>query len=190
MMRWVLAGAMALAVTGSAAAAPREVVDTSFREPSGERVLQLSIDIQAPPSRVWKGLVDEATLRGWIAPLAHVDLRNGGEIEEGYDPKARLGGGQTIHHRILTYLPERLLVLQNISAPPGLPGAEVYPTIVQIVQLEPTAGGGTRVVLSGSGYAAGESYDRLYGFFVAGNAEYLKALKVFSEGSAVAGGRP
>ena len=182
MMRFVMAGAMALAVTGSAAAAaPAGVVNTSFREPSGERVLQLSVKIQAPPSRVWKGFVDEATLRAWVAPLARVDLRNGSDIEEGYDPKATLGGGQTIHHRIVTYLPERLLVLQNISTPPGLLGAEVYPKILQIVQLEPTPGGGTRVTLSGSGYAAGEAYDRLYGFFAAGNAEYLRALKSLSE---------
>ena len=191
MMRVVLAGAMAVAFAGSAMAAPLAgVVNTSFREPNGDRVLQMSIDIHAAPARVWKGFVDEPTLRGWVAPLAHVDLRNGGDIEESYDPKATLGGGRTIHHRILTYLPERLLVLQNISTPPGLPGAEVYPQIVQVVQLEPTARGGTRVTLSGSGYAAGEAFDRLYSFFAAGNAEYLKALKALSESAPAQGDRP
>ena len=181
MMRSLTAGLMALVIGGPAVAAPvGGVADTSFVEPSGDRVLQLSIEIAAPPSRVWKGFVDEPTLRAWNAPVVHVDLRNGGEIEESYDPKAVLGGGATIHHRIVTYLPERLLVRQNISAPPGLPGAEVYPKIVQVIQLEPTARG-TRVTLSGAGYGAGRDFDRLYGFFAQGNAGYLKSLKALSE---------
>jgi len=165
----------------AASATAAEVRNSSFVEPNGDRVLQLSVEIAAPPARVWKGLVDEDTLRHWNAPVVHVDLRNGGEIEESYDPKARLGGGQTIHHRILTYLPERLLVLQNISTPPGLPGAEAYPKIVQVVQLEPLGDGGTRVTLSGSGYGAGPAFDQLYGFFAQGNAGYLQSLKTLSE---------
>ena len=112
--------------------------------------------------------------------MVHVDLRDGGDIEESYDPKARLGGGATIHHRIITYRPERLLVLQNISTPPGLPGAAAYPKIMQVIQLEPTAAG-TRVTLSGSGYAKGGDFDTLYAFFSEGNAEYLTDLKTLSE---------
>jgi uncharacterized protein YndB with AHSA1/START domain len=177
-----LGGVVAVASVGAGQAA--DVRNSSFVEPNGERVLQLSIEIAAPPAKVWKGFVDEETLRHWNAPVVHVDLRNGGEIEESYDPKAKLGGGQTIHHRILTYLPERLLVLQNISTPPGLPGAEAYPRIVQVIQLEPLADGGTRVTLSGAGYGAGRSFDQLYSFFAEGNAGYLKSLKALSEAPA------
>jgi len=93
-----------------------------------------------------------------------------------YDPSARLGGPNTIHHRIVTYRPERLLVLRNISTPPRLPGAAVYPEITQVVELTPTPAG-ARVTLSGSGYRQGADYDRLYAFFAAGNSEYLKELK-------------
>ncbi len=173
-----IGGILAAAGAGHAA----EVRNSSFVEPNGERVLQLSIEIAAPAARVWKGFVDEETLRHWNAPVAHVDLRNGGEIEESYDPKARLGGGQTIHHRILTYLPERLLVLQNISTPPGLPGAAAYPKIVQVIQLEPLAGDRTRVTLSGAGYGGDAASSQLYAFFVEGNAGYLQSLKTLSEG--------
>ena len=169
------------ALNGAAPAGAAEVRDSSFTEPNGERVLQLSIEIAAPAGRVWKGFVDEETLRHWNAPVVHVDLRNGGEIEESYDPKAKLGGGQTIHHRILTYLPERLLVLQNISTPPGLPGAAAYPKIVQVIQLQPTDAG-TRVPLSGGGYGTDADARQLYAFFVEGNAGYLQSLKTLSEG--------
>jgi uncharacterized protein YndB with AHSA1/START domain len=178
----VLAVTAALSAFAAPALAQGGVTNSSFVEPSGERVLQLSIDIAAPPARVWKAFVDEETLRHWNAPVAHVDLRNGGEIEESYDPKARLGGGNTIRHRIITYLPERLLVLQNISTPAGLPGASAYPKILQVIQLEPRAGGGTHLTLSGAGYAKGGDFDQLYAFFSEGNAEYLTDLKKLSEG--------
>jgi uncharacterized protein YndB with AHSA1/START domain len=176
----IVAAALALALASPALAADT-VTNSSFVQPNGERVLQLSIDIAAPPAKVWKGFVDEETLRRWNAPVVHVDLRNGGEIEQSYDPKAVLGGGETIHHRILTYLPERLLVLQNISTPPGLPGRTAYPKILQIIQLDPLPNGGTHVTLSGSGYASGQDFDQLYAFFTGGNAGYLTSLKQLSE---------
>jgi len=171
-----LAAALSLAALPALAA----VTNSSFVEPSGDRVLQLSIDIAAPAAKVWKAFVDEETLRHWNAPVVHVDLRNGGDIEQSYDPKATLGGGNTIHHRILTYLPERLLVLQNISTPKGLPGQTAYPKIFQLIQLEPTATG-TRVTLSGAGYGKGADFDQLYAFFSEGNAGYLESLKTLCE---------
>lgn len=180
MLRLLTAGLMALTLGGTAQAAGVE--NSSFTAANGERTLQLSIVIDAPAAKVWKGFVDEETLRGWNAPVARVDLRNGGDIEQSYDPKAKLGGGQTIHHRIITYLPERLLVLQNISTPPGLPGQAAYPKIVQIVQLEPLGAASTRVTLSGSGYGADPEASALYGFFARGNAGYLTSLKTLSEG--------
>jgi uncharacterized protein YndB with AHSA1/START domain len=178
MFRLLALSAAVLLTAGPALAAG--VTNSSFVATNGDRVLQLSIDIAAPPAKVWKGFVDEETLRHWNAPVVHVDLRDGGDIEESYDPKARLGGGTTIHHRIITYRPERLLVLQNISTPPGLPGASAYPKIVQVIQLEPTATG-TRVTLSGSGYGKGDNFDQLYAFFTQGNAGYLTDLKTLSE---------
>ena len=180
MRKFVLAAVMAVAFAAPALGA-ETVTNSSFVQPNGERVLQLSIDIAAPPARVWKAFVDEDTLRHWNAPVVHVDLRNGGDIEQSYDPKVRLGSGQTIHHRILTYLPERLLVLQNISTPAGLPGQTAYPKILQIIQLDPLPNGGTRVTLSGSGYGKGADFDQLYAFFASGNAGYLTSLKQLSE---------
>ena len=167
--------------TSALAAEPPHVKDSSFTEPGGERVLQESIVIEAPAACAWKAFTDEATIRAWNAPLAHVDLRNGGVIEESYDAKAVLGGPQTIRHRIITYLPGRLLVLRNISAPPGLPGADLYPTIIQIVTLDPLSDSQTLVTLSGAGYGVGGAYDKLYGFFRQGNAEYLASLKALCE---------
>jgi uncharacterized protein YndB with AHSA1/START domain len=191
MVIWSLATWSALAaflVAGPVSAAePPHVKDSSFTEPNGERVLQESIVVDAPASSVWKAFTDEATIRAWNAPLAHIDLRNGGTIEESYDPNARLGGPQSVRHRIITYLPERLLVLRNLSAPPGLPGADLYPTIIQIITLDPLGDQQTLVALSGAGYGAGADYDKLYAYFRKGNAAYLVSLKALCETASAAG---
>ncbi len=180
---WGVLAALVLAAPALAVDAPH-VKDSSFTEPSGERVLQESIVVEAPAACAWKAFTDEATIRAWNAPLVHIDLRDGGTIEESYDAKAVLGGPQTIRHRIVTYLPGRLMVLRNIAAPPGLPGAELYPTIIQIVTLDPLSDSETLVTLSGAGYGAGDGYDRLYAFLRQGNAEYLASLKALCETAA------
>jgi len=178
----------AFLVAGAAMSAePPHVKDSSFTEPNGERVLQESIVVEAPAASVWKAFTDEATIRAWNAPLVHIDLRNGGVIEESDDPKAAPGGPQTIRHRIIAYLPERLLILRNLSAPPGLPGADLYPNIVQIVSLDPLSDRQTLVTLSGAGYGAGAEYDKLYAFFRQDNAAYLASLKALCETAAAAG---
>lgn len=146
--------------------------------------------VEAPAAKVWKAFTDEATIRAWNAPLVHVDLRDGGSIEEGDDPTAALGGPATVRQRIVTYLPERLLVLRNIAAPAALPGGELYPTIVQIVSLEPLTDKETLVTLSGSGYGSGAAYDSLYGFLRAHSAAYLASLKALCETPVAAGAPP
>ena len=178
MRKFLIAAAAVLA--WSAAAQAAEVRNTSYVEPNGDRALQLSIDIAAPPATVWKGFVDEATLKRWNIPQVRVDLRAGGAIEEGFDAATGIGSGKSIHHQIVGYLPERLLVLRNISTPPGTPGGAVYPKIVQIVQLEPITTG-TRVTLTGQGYGDDADFGRLYAFFAEHNPEYLVELKTFSE---------
>ena len=114
--------------------------------------------------------------------MARVDLRNGGILEEGFSATPK--PGETIRHQIITYLPERLLVLRNQATPPGLPGAELYPSIVQVITLEPRGGGMTRLTIAHTGYGAGAGYDALYGFFRAGNSGYLLAVKIACEAKA------
>ena len=183
---WPALAALLVAAPSVAADAPH-VTDSSFTEPGGDRVLQESIVVEAPAARVWKAFTDEATIRAWNAPLVHIDLRDGGTIEESDDPKAAPGGPQTVRHRIITYLPGRLLVLRNIAVPAGLPGAELYPTIVQIVSLEPLTDKETLVTLSGTGYGAGADYDKLYGFLREHNAAYLASLEALCETPPAAG---
>jgi len=182
-MRATLPSILGLIALAGAARAAEGVLDTSFTEPNGERVLQQSIEVDASPACPWRAMTDEAAIRASGVPMAHVDLRNGGLIEEGFTADAKPGGPQAIRHLIIAYLPERLLVLRNQSAPAGLPGVELYPTIVQVDSVEPLAGGRTRLTLSHTGYGAGKGYDQLYAFFRQHNPEFLIQVKSRCEGS-------
>jgi uncharacterized protein YndB with AHSA1/START domain len=175
------AAVLAISLVASAPAlAASPVHDTSFKEANGDRVLQQSAEIAAPAHCLWQSLTDEETLKGHGVPLVHVDLRNGGTIEEGFSATAKLGADETIRHQIVAYLPERLLILRNQATPPGPPHAELYRNIVQVITLEPQKGG-TRLTISHTGYGASPDYDQLYAFFHNINDNFLKGVKTFCE---------
>lgn len=170
----VLAALTALS-TGLAGAASAQVHDSSFKAEGGQRTLQEWVDINGPAACVWKQVTDEAAIKASGMPFVHVELKNGGVLEEGFTADAK--PADRIRHQIIAYLPERLLVLRNISTPPGLPGADLYPNIVQVISVEPREGGVTRMTISHTGYGEGAGYDKLYAFFRNGNGGYLMAAK-------------
>jgi hypothetical protein len=165
-----------------AGAASAEVHDASFHGAGDQHSLQQWIDIQSSPTCIWRQFTDEAAIRASGMPFARVELRNGGVLEEGFTADAK--PTERIRHKIVTYLPERLLVLRNISTGPGLPGGELYPRIVQVIVLEPRDGGVTRLTLAHTGYGEGPGYDKLYAFFRRGNAGYLTMVKKACEAPA------
>jgi uncharacterized protein YndB with AHSA1/START domain len=152
---------------------PASVVDTSFVAPDGSRTLQQSIAIKASPAILWKAFADAAEFSKWSAPVAAIDLRTGGSIEASYDPKKPIGDPDNIRHRILTYLPERLLVFQNIQAPSGLKGRKALARVVSVLEFTPLKPGLTRVTLSQTGWGDDAAANGLYGFFQTGNAQVL-----------------
>ncbi len=174
-MKAILAGVLAAGLVATTGATHAQVHDASFTAPDGQRTLSQWIDIDGAPACIWKQFTDEATIRASGATMARVDLRNGGLLEEGFS--AHPAPGETIRHQIITYLPERLLVLRNQATPAGLPGAELYPNIVQIIALKPREGGVTRLTLAHTGYAPGASYDQLYTLFHDHNPDFLIRAK-------------
>src|SRR5688500_2807380 len=93
----VLAAALAVLAGGPAAAqTPAPLEDTSRVEANGHRVIQLSIEIDAPVPAVWNALT---TAEGWRrlgVAFAEVDFRTGGIIETGYAPDATAGAAGNI----------------------------------------------------------------------------------------------
>jgi uncharacterized protein YndB with AHSA1/START domain len=101
-----------------------------------------SIDIQAPPSVVWRWLASQEALRGWISPNIEIDLRVGGAYRFlGPDEKTWISG------RVLELTPEGALVLSWMEEG----GDWVHPARL-VITLAPTTAG-TRVTLVHDGFA-------------------------------------
>ena len=181
-----LAGAAALSLSVAQAAEPakfpdwrqyRDVTNSSFVEADGDRVLQLSIVVNATPAQVWDAFTTAEGYRAWVAPVSAVDLRIGGDIEASYDPAAKIGGPDNIRNRIVAYVPQRLLSFRNVQAPKALPHRELFGEIVTTLEIEDLGAGRSRVSLTAVGYGAGEGFDFLYRHFEWGNAYSLNELK-------------
>jgi uncharacterized protein YndB with AHSA1/START domain len=174
-----LAASLAV-LAGAAAAEPSkttDVSDTSFTTADGAKTLQQSVVIDAPTAALWKAFADAEEFKRWSAPVAAIDLRVGGVLEATYDPKRALGDPDNIKNRIVTFLPERLIVFQNIQAPHDLPHADLFQKTVTVVQFEPLSPVRTRVTISCTGWATDPESGRLYAFFQTDNAELLEKMK-------------
>jgi uncharacterized protein YndB with AHSA1/START domain len=181
-----LAGAAALSLSVAQAAEPakfpdwrqyRDVTNSSFVEADGDRVLQLSIVVNATPAQVWDAFTTAEGYRAWVAPVSAVDLRIGGDIEASYDPAAKIGGPDNIRNRIVAYVPQRLLSFRNVQAPKALPHRELFGEIVTTLEIQDLGAGRARVSLTAVGYGPGEGFDVLYRHFEWGNAYSLNELK-------------
>jgi uncharacterized protein YndB with AHSA1/START domain len=154
-----------------------DVANTSSVTPAGDRVLRLSIDLDAPPAAIWAAFTDPATIRRWSAPLAIIDLRTGGSMEESYDPAGKAGGPDNIRHELLLVSPNRLLVFRNTNAPHQLTGREAYKQVVSALEIDDLGAGRSRLVLTQTGYGQGAEFDSLYAFFSRENAWLMEELK-------------
>ncbi len=153
------------------------VENSGFVEADGDRVMQLSILVPAPRSEVWTAFTTSAGYRTWATPLAFVDLKVDGVIETNYSPEAKLGSPDNIKNQITAYLPERLLVLRNIQAPSGFPGAAEFGQTAVVIELASPSPQTTQVTLSAVGYRSGPVFDNLYRQFEWANAYSLAELK-------------
>jgi uncharacterized protein YndB with AHSA1/START domain len=101
-----------------------------------------SINIQAPPSAVWRWLANEEALRRWVSPDLDIDLREGGTYRmRGADENTWISG------TVLELVPEGRLVLSWLEE-----GSDwVHPARL-LFTLEPIATG-TRVALVHDGFA-------------------------------------
>jgi uncharacterized protein YndB with AHSA1/START domain len=175
-----LIAVLSLFTASSAANATQRslVADTSHVAPDGERVLQQHIEIDAPVEEVWQAFTTTAGFRSWAAPVAVVDFRLGGVIEAAYDPQGRIGAPGNIKNQIVAYVPQRMLALRNVQAPPKLPfDAATFQKIHTVNFFEPITKNRTRITVSQPGFGEGPVYDGVYKFFAAGNRWSLEQLK-------------
>lgn len=174
----VLAAVLTMLGAGPAAAqTASQLVDTSSVEANGHRIIQLSVQIPAPPSEVWSALTTSAGWRRLGVSFAEVDFRTGGMIETGYAPGSVAGAPGNIGNQIVAYVPGRMLAIRNVKAPPGFPHAAEFAETATVMELDPVGDDQTRVTLTATGFAPGAAYDTLYAFFRQGNGLTLETLR-------------
>jgi uncharacterized protein YndB with AHSA1/START domain len=155
----------------------KDVSNTSFMEPSGDRSIQLSIDVPASPHAAFAAFTTTEGFASWAVPIAKVEFRIGGYIESSYDSNAKIGDPSNIKNQIVAYVPDRVLVIQNVQAPADFADPELFRrtvTVVEFVALDPHH---TRVTLTNAGFGTGDRFDTLYRHFEWGDAYTLQELK-------------
>jgi uncharacterized protein YndB with AHSA1/START domain len=173
-----------LAATGPAAATDtpswrdfKDVTNTSFVEPDGDRSLQLFIDVPAPAKDVFAAFATSAGFSSWAVPVASVDFRVGGMIEASYDAHAKFGDPSNIKNAIVAYIPDRLLIIRNVQAPVGFVDSALFQKTVTMIEFQPLDANTTRVTLTNAGYGPGAGFDNVYSHFEWGDAYTLHELR-------------
>ncbi|HEY2682641.1 MAG TPA: SRPBCC domain-containing protein [Steroidobacteraceae bacterium] len=155
----------------------KHVSNTSFVEPSGDKALQLSVEVPASAHDVFQAFATSDGFSSWAVPIAKVDLKIGGFIEASYDASVPLGSPSNIKNQIVAYLPDRLLVIRNVQAPPGFVDQTLFARTVTIIELHSLGERSTRVTLTNAGYGPGEGFADVYRHFEWGDAYTLEELR-------------
>ncbi len=162
---------------GVAVAADYAIRDTSYRDPVTGRVRQLTLEVPVSADAAWAAISTDAGLKGWVAPVAHIDLMNGGMLEASYSASAHLGERENMRNQIIAYVPGRMMVYQNVHVPKDAPADfALLAALRTVIEIEPIDAGHARIIESGVGYGEGPGLDALYSHFGAGNAYEFEAL--------------
>lgn len=147
-----------------------QVANTSFQNPNGEKVLQLSIIVPVQTNEAWKLFSTDSGLVKWIAPVAKIDLRTGGTIKTNYDSKKGLDDKSTIKLDIINFLPEKLLTLKvNLNNSFPEKAQQEDKNLQEILQFIDLGNGQTKIISSMVGWGIGEDWNKTYVFFEKGN---------------------
>ena len=156
---------------------PAPVRLTSYVSASGDRVLRHEVDVNAPASAVWQAFTTSEGLRGFVAPIAAIDLRMGGIWEAVYDPKGHLGDPANIINEVISYLPDRMLSIRVARTPPGFAHGDVAKAVWTVIEIADLGQGRSRVSTSMCGWKSGADWDAVYAFFEQSNTIVAERLR-------------
>jgi uncharacterized protein YndB with AHSA1/START domain len=156
-----------LALVMAAAAAVAQSSDKPVKPAAVDKVLVLEVTVPAPLNAVWEAFTTSAGLSTWLTPGAVVDLKEGGEWT------AHFPGGSTGGGTILSFIPEKELVL-SAMAPDKFPTVRATRTRARF-QFE-AKGDSTIVRLTQTGWKEGEEWVKAYEYLTVGNAQLLATL--------------
>jgi hypothetical protein len=155
----------------------KDVTNSSFVEPDGDRSLQLSVDVPAPTHDAFAAFSTSDGFSSWAVPLAKIDFRVGGMIEASYNAHAKIGDPNNIKNAIVAYIPDRLLIIRNVQAPAGFVDSSLFQRTVTMIEFAPLDAKTTRVTITNAGYGPGAGFADVFSHFEWGDAYTLHELR-------------
>jgi uncharacterized protein YndB with AHSA1/START domain len=134
----------------------------------------IEVEVPAPVREVWHAFATSEGLSTWLFPNATVELK------PGRDWIVRFPGGSTGGGTIVSFVPEKELVIAAMAP-------EKFPTVraerTRAVFTFEARGQATVVRLTQSGWKSGDEWTKAYEYLVAGNAQLMATLhKRFVDG--------
>jgi uncharacterized protein YndB with AHSA1/START domain len=141
-----------------------------------ERVISLSIEINAPVDDVWKQWTTTDGLERFFAPQTKVELRPLGVFEVYFLPSAPVGQRGAEGNLILAIQPNEMLTF-TWDAPPTWPEVRRHRTFVTL-RFKRIGPAKTRLTFLQSGWGTTSDWDEVYRYFDrAGRTTVLPNLK-------------
>lgn len=132
--------------------------------------------VNAPVAEVWRLFTTKEGIESWMVAKTDIDLRLGGLWRTSYSKTSTLDDDTAIHHMVLAYDPERLLVFRTIKTPKNFPFPKAILNTWSVVYLEPAGESHTKVTTRMLGFGNDFESQSMREFFVAGNQETLDHL--------------
>ena len=153
------------------------VINTSYLNQSGEKVLRLEAILPVDVTTAWKLFTTDEQLKKWIAPIAHIELRTGGYIITNYDTTKSLTDSSCIKLPILSFIDRELLVLKvNLNGNFTQSVRNEDGQLQEIIQFKETGKNQTKIISSMIAWGTGSDWDKTYTFFAKGNEWTYKEL--------------
>lgn len=157
------------------------VLNTSYINKAGEKVLRFEFIIPVEKEVAWQYFTTDKLLQKWIAPLANIYLKTGGYILTNYDENKSLNDSSSIKLIITNYLEEELLTLK-VKLNKNFPeiAQQEDQNLQELIQFIDAGNGRTKITASMIGWGNGPEWDETYKKFVAGNEwTYKEFMKLF-----------
>ena len=159
----------------------QDVKNTSYTTSTGEKVLKLEVVLPIDINEAWQLFTTDEGLKKWIAPVAHIELKNGGYIVSNYDKNKSLSDSSSIILPIINYIERELFTLKvELNNNFSKQAQEEDQNLQEIIQFIPVGPKKTKLISSMIGWGQGEHWTKAYNFFVRGNIyTYEELAKLF-----------
>ncbi|MEP7322324.1 MAG: SRPBCC domain-containing protein [Saprospiraceae bacterium] len=156
------------------------VKNTSYVTQTGEKVLRLETILPVDKKEAWQLFTTDESLKKWVAPVAHIELKTGGYLVTNYDKTKSLSDSSSIKLTIINYLEQELLTFKvelndNFSKSAQNEDGNLQ-EIIQFITEGPKK---TKIISSMIGWGQGDDWTKTYNFFVRGNIyTYEELIKI------------